>query len=170
MDHFHEVTGAVGTNMGDTWFPLGNRGNGTQDWPQGFPCVRASTRHDRRPGECALLAAGNSSANEVDSRFTNRFFAANRVGEKSVTTVNDDVTGFENLNQLVNNCVGSRPRLHHDDCGARFREGCCEIFKGFSGNEIGLGVGGNQRLGFIPRAVVDRYPVAFTACQVSGKV
>ena len=51
-----------------------------------------------------------------------RLLAPDRVVEVGVAAVDDDVTLLEQLGELVDDGVGARAGLHHDDRGARLRQ------------------------------------------------
>ena len=51
-----------------------------------------------------------------------------RVGEKRISTVDNDIAFFEQRRELINDSVNRRARLHHNHCFARTREGTDKFF------------------------------------------
>src|SRR5262249_36316963 len=61
----------------------------------------------------ALLAAGNARADIKQTLGFDVFGASNRVLEKRVTPINDDVAAFEQRNELLDELINRLPCLHH---------------------------------------------------------
>ncbi|CAB4598350.1 unannotated protein [freshwater metagenome] len=170
VNHFDEVTGAVCSDVGDARLAFGDGGDGLEDRSERFPCLCASAGHYRRASECTLFAARNTSADKVDARFAHSLFATNGVGEQCVSAIDNDVARFENFTQLVDDGVGSSASLDHDDRGARGGERCGEVSDRLRGNEISLGMCGDESLCLVPRTVVHGDAVALTRCEVASEV
>ena len=102
---------------------------------RGIRLLRAAG-HDRRPGERTDLAAGDAGADEVEADLAQPRLTAAGVVEVRVAAVDDDVAGLEQRDELVDDGVGGRARLDHDDDAARPLEG---------GDEVGHRVGGDER-------------------------
>jgi hypothetical protein len=170
VDHFDEVAGAVGSDVGDAGLTVNNSGDGLEDRTQGLPRLGRSAGHNRRAEQCALFATGDTGADEVDAGLTHGLLATDGVGEQCVATVDDDVAGLEDLGECGDDGVSTLTGLHHDDGGAGLRERCGELFVAACGQELCLGVLVENRLGLLVRTVVDGDGVAFTAGEVAGEV
>ena len=147
VDHLDEVAGAVGADVGDTRFAVDDRGDGSEDGAERLVGRFGATGHDRGAVEGALFAAGDSGADEVQSLRLQRRLAPDRVVEVGVAAVDDDVARLEQLGELVDDGVGARARLHHDDRGARLRQRRDEVLDRFRGDEPGVAVLAHQRVG-----------------------
>ena len=75
----------------------------------------------------ALLAAGDSRTDEVQTLVGQRLLASQRVGEVSVARVDDDVVAVEQRHEFVDDSVGGVARLDHDDDRPRLAERRDEI-------------------------------------------
>ena len=145
-------------------------GDRLQDRAQGLPAFRRAARHDGRAVERALLAAGNTCADEVDAARGHLLFAADGVGEVGVAAVDDDVAFVHRACQLVDDRVGGRAGLNHDDRLARAFERGDEILHRLRRHEVTLrAVGVHERVRLFRAAVVHRDRVA-VAREVPGQV
>src|SRR4051812_47986684 len=70
-----------------------------------FPGVPRTTRHQRRPFECAFLAAGNPAADEMNSASFQVLATALCVSEQRIATVNDHVPLFQERRELADDRV-----------------------------------------------------------------
>jgi hypothetical protein len=117
VHHLHEMPRAIVSDMGDARLVLGDRGDRSQDRAEGDPRLVRTAGHDRRAQQCALLAAGDPGADEVDPPLADRLLATDRVGEQRVATVDDDVARFEDVHERVDHGIRASAGLDHDDCG-----------------------------------------------------
>ena len=170
VHHLHEVAGAVVSDVRDAGLALGDRGDRGQDRPQGDPRLVGAAGHDRGSEECALLAAGHAHPNEVDAGLAYGLLATDGVGEQRVAAVDDDVAGFEDLDERLDHRVGRPSGLDHDDRRTRLLQRRGELLVGERGDEAGFGVLGDELVGLGPRAVVHRHRVSFAAGEVAGQI
>ena len=70
----------------------------------------------------AFLAAGNACADVQQALGFDLAAPADGVLELRVAAVNDDVPGFEVGDELIDELVNRRTRLHHEHDAARFLE------------------------------------------------
>ena len=110
VHHLHEVAGTVVADVRDTGLALGDRGDRLEDRAEGDPRLVRTAGHDRRAEQCALLAAGDAGADEVDAGLADGLLAADRVGEVGVAAVDDDVARLEDLDERVDHGVGAGRR------------------------------------------------------------
>jgi hypothetical protein len=87
-----------------------------------------------------------------------------------VPTVDDHVARIEVRHQVIDDGVGRRPRLDHDDDPAGLFQGTHEVFRARRRHELALvAVVRHQCIGAGLRAVVERHAVA-VAGEVAGQV
>ncbi len=170
VDHLHEVTGPVGSDVDATGLTVDLCRDGLEDGSElGVRLVGAS-RHDARPVERTFLAAGHTGADKMQTVLAQRLLAASGVGVMRVTAVDDDVVRLEQWDELVDHGVRRRPRLDHDDHGTRLLQ---------RGHEVGHRVARYERAlvpGLFDQAVrLRRRPVVYgnrvaVPSQVPGQV
>lgn len=170
MDHLDEVAGAVGADVGDARLAFGDGGDRFENGLERDPGLGRAAGHDRGAEQGTLLTAGDAGADEVDARLAHGLLAADRIGEESVASVDDDVARLEDLGEGVDDGVGAAPGLHHDDGGARLLQGGGELGVVLRGDEAGFGVLGEEGLGLLVGAVVDSDRVALATGEVAGQV
>ena len=149
---------------------LGDRSDRAQDRTERDPRLVGAAGHERRAVERALLAAGDTHADEVEARLADGLLAADRVGEQAVAAVDDDVARLEDLHQRVDDGIGRATGLDHDDRRARLLQVRGELLIRERGHEFGLRVLGEQLVGLRTRPVEhsDRVPLARR--EVAGEV
>ncbi len=130
VHHLDEVPGAVGADVGAARHAVDVRGDLLQQRAQRLVRLGGTARHDRRAVQCALLAAGDAGADEVQAAFADRLFAADGVGVERVAAVDDDVAVFHRVGELVDDGVGRVTRLDHDDHPPRLLQRVQEFFDG----------------------------------------
>ena len=67
VDHFHIVTGAVGSHVAAARLSFGHGGNLRIDRRNRLPALLGASRHDGRALESALLATAYSDAEKVNA-------------------------------------------------------------------------------------------------------
>ncbi len=122
------------------------------------------------PLQRAFLAAGDTHADEVDAGLADRLLAADRVGEQGVAAVDDDVARLEHAQERVDDGIRRAARLDHDDRRAGLRQVSGELLVRERGDELGLGVLGDEFVGLGAAAVEHRDRVALAAGEVAGEV
>ena len=126
VDHLHIM---AGTLLAD---PIAARravldlgGDGLENFFHMRPSGRRATGHDARSAPCALLAAGDSGADEEQTFCLQLALAAVGVIEKGIAAVDDDVAGFKVRGDLRDKIVHGLAGLHehHDPAWAfEFRD------------------------------------------------
>ena len=157
MNHLDEVAGAVGANVGDARLALGDCGNRSKDGAEGLVCLCATARHDRRALECALFAARDTGANEVDSLGADLFFAADGVGPEGVSAVDHDIVGGKQGQEAVDYSVGGFAGLNENNNLAGECDRLDEFLEGLRADDTagGAGIFGDELVGFFDSAVVN---------------
>lgn len=96
VDHLDIVSGAFVTN------PIAARlivvtlgGNALENVLDVRPCLLVSTRHQARTVASTFFTTGDTCSNETEALLRQVFGATVGIGEMRVTTVDDDVTGFD---------------------------------------------------------------------------
>ncbi len=176
MDHLHVVAGAVFTDVGgaghaalDGLAGLGAHeglagllvhlgGDGLPDGLEVLEGGLVAAGHEGRAETRALLAAGHAGADEEEALFLEGFFAADGVGPKGVAAVDDDVAGLEHGGEAVDHGVGGLAGLDEDDGLAGLGEGRSELLERLGADNAagGGGVFGDELVGLLDRAVIDR--------------
>src|SRR5699024_1865748 len=129
-----------------------------------------STRHDGWAIEGTFFTTGDTSADEVTVALCHVLFATNGVGVEGIAAVDDDVAIFHCISELVDNRVGRRTGLHHDDGLAGALQRSDELFNRFRSNEIAFrSVFGNESTSAFRTAVVHGDGIAI-ASKVTGQV
>ena len=170
VNHLDEVTGAVGPHMGAAGDAVDMGGDGLQHRPQTLVGVDGTAGHDGGAVERPLLASGDAHAHEVQSALTQGLLTAPGVGVERVAGVDDDVAGLHEDGEFLDDLLGGRSSLNHDDGHARSAQGVDEILQVGRGHEVALGaVAIDEPLGAGESAVEDRDRVTVTS-QVAGKV
>ena len=170
MHHFDEVTGAVRADVGAARHAVDMRGDLLEQRAQRLVRLGRTAGHDRRAVQCALLAAGDARADEVQAAFTDGLFAADGVGVERVAAVDDDVAVFHRVGELVDDGVGRVTGLDHDDHPPRLLQRIQEFLDGLRPDEFALvAVLFEQRVGLGDRPVVQRHGVAVVG-EVAGEV
>jgi len=140
------------------------RRDGGEDWGHLVPRFPRAPGHDARSFESALLASGDPCAQEVDPLFRERFCPPDRVLVIGVAAVDDDVARLQERQELVDDSVHRRSRLHHHHDLAGPRERLHEVAEAVGGNDLfSLGPLGCKLLSPLGRAIVHRdgVPLAF---------
>src|SRR5699024_1802998 len=161
VHHLDEVARAIRADVRTARLTINLRGDGLQQRAQGVISLGGATRHDRRPVQGALLATGDSGADEVQAARGDLLFAADRVRVQGVAAIDDDVARVHELSELLDHGVRGGAGLHHDECPAWLFEG---------GDEGPKCLGGDKRtllaevlhegLGTCESAVENRHGVA----------
>ena len=171
VDHLHEVARAVVADVGDARLALGDGGDRAQDRSERRPGLVRSARHDRRPVQRALLAAGDAGADEVDAGGSRTAFSRRMVSVNSALPPSMMMSpGSKTFTSSSMTASVPAPGLHHDQGGARLRERCGEGRVVGAGHEPGLGMLVHQRLRLLVGAVEDRDGVPGAAGEVAGEV
>ena len=89
------------------------RRNLLQNWCYQFIGFFLATRHDGRPFQSALFAAGNTGTDKVKTFGREFTVTTDGVLEEGVAAINDDVAFIEVRLQGINGAVGASPGLHH---------------------------------------------------------
>ncbi len=123
VHHLHEVPGAVRADVHAARRAVDLGRDRLEDRAELVVGLLRAARHDARPVQRALLAAGDAGADEVQAaaRVSARLAAAG-VGEVRVAAVDDDVALLQQRDQLVDHGVGRLAGLDHDDDRARLLE------------------------------------------------
>ena len=170
MNHLDEVARAVRPDVRAAGDALVGGGDRLEHGAEAFVGGPGPTRHDGRPPQGALLAAGDACAHEVQAALGRPLLAADRVGEQRVAAVDDDVALVHERGELFHDGIRRGARLHHDDGHAGCAQGCDEVLQGRGGNEGRLlAVLGHELIGAGGGAVEDGCRVA-VAGQVAGQV
>ena len=112
--------------------------------------------HDRGPTQRAFLAAGNPGADEVQAVLGQLFRAADRILEKGVAAVDENIAFVEQRAQLFDDVIGAFTGLdHQQDTPRRFERGD-EILDRIAGHQIPIRKILDHALGLLSRAVIDR--------------
>ena len=176
MDHLDVVAGAVFADVGGAGHAAfdGLAGSGAHDgaaglavdlggdgFPDGlelFPGLEFAAGHERRAEARAFFTAGDAGADEAETFFLQGFFAANGIGPEGVAAVDDDVVGFEQRDEAVDDRVGGFTGLDEDNHLPRLGERLDKFREGFGADEA-AGSGGIFRDEFfrlLDRAVENR--------------
>ena len=119
VHHLHVVAGAVRAHVAAARLALGDGRDLRVDRRERLPAFVRTARHDARAFQRAFLPAAHADAEEVNALFLERLFAALRVGPERVAAVDDDVAGFEQRDELLDDRVHRRAGLDHDLRAAR---------------------------------------------------
>ena len=170
VDHLDEVAGTVGTDVGAARRAVHVGGDGLQHRPQAVVGLGGAAGHDRGAVECPFLASGDPHAHEVQPALTQGDLAAPGVGVERVAGIDDDVTGLHEGSELLDDRLGGRSGLNHDDGHARRAQRGHKVLQVGCGHEVTFGaVAFDEPLGAGQRAVEDGHRVAMTS-QVAGQV
>ena len=114
VNHFHIVTGTIGTNIGHARFAIFcNCGNFSQNRRNQFVGFFLTARHDRWTFQRPFFTTGNTGTNEVKA-FGRKFaITTDSVLEERVTTINDDVAFIQIRLQGIDSSISARPCFHH---------------------------------------------------------
>ncbi len=175
VDHFDEMAGAVGSDVGRARHAAFDRlaGGGTFEGlaafgvhfgrdglpdggefvPRGF----GAAGHERGTEARAFLAAGHARTDEAEIFGGEVFFAADGVGPQRVAAIDDDVVRVKQRHEAVDDRVGGFAGLDEDDDFARALDRGDEVLEGQCGVESAgrVGVLFDEVLGFRGRAVED---------------
>jgi hypothetical protein len=124
--------------------------------------VVGAADHDRGPVQGALLAAGDTHADEVQALLGQRLLTAAGVPVVRVAGVHHDVALVEQRHQLVDDRVGPGARLDHHDDRARPPDGGDEALDALAADEVTLVAELLEQAGHPRRGPVvhrDRVPV-----------
>jgi hypothetical protein len=138
VDHLDEVAGAVGADVRAARGSVDVGADRLEHGAQGLVGLRRSARHDRRAEQRALLAAGDSHADEVQVALFEGGFAAAGVVEVGVAAVDEHVPRLEQRGELVDYRVGGLARVDHDKQASWPFEGSYEVLGGLRGDEGSL--------------------------------
>ncbi len=136
VHHLDEVAGAVETDVGDARLAFGLGSDGFENRLQGLPGFLGAARHHGRAKQRAFLAAGNATADEVQSACADFLLTTDGVREVGVAGIDDDVARFHQVGERVDHGVGRRAGLDHDDGGARLGEAVDEFLEGLRRIEL----------------------------------
>ena len=106
---FTKWPGAVGADVGAARGAVDVGRDRLDHRPEPLVGVLRAADHDRGAVERALLAAGDTHADEVQAVLGQRLLAADGVDEVRVAGVHDDVVLVQQRHELVDHGVG-RPR------------------------------------------------------------
>ncbi len=171
VHHLHEVPGTVRTDVGHARRTVGRlRRDLLQHRAQRVVRLLGAARHDARPVERALLAAGDAHADEVDPLLAQLALPAPGVREVRVATVDDHVAGLQQRGELLDHRVRRVTGLHHHDQAPRPLQRRDELLRTLARDELPLAAelldqGARAR----GRPVVHRHRVA-VAGEVAGEV
>ena len=117
-----------------------------------------TTGHERWTEASPFLAARHAGADKPKPFIFEGFFAADGVGPKCVTAVDDDVGGFEQQHEAVDDGVGRLARLHENNHFARLSQGGDELRERLGADHpTGRGrILGNEFIGFFYGPIKDR--------------
>jgi len=127
-------------------------------------------RHDARPEQRPFLAAGDTTADEVQAALPQRRLPAPGVGEVGVAAIHDDVALVEQRHKLIDHRVGGGARLHHHDDRPWPPEAGHEVLHRLGRDERAfVPVLGDQAAGALRRPVVQRDDVPVPG-EVPGEI
>jgi hypothetical protein len=119
VHHLDEVAGPVRAHPRTARLAVDVGGDRLEQRAQRGVRLLGATRHDRRALEGADLAAGDAGAHEVQTLLPKRLLTSTGVLEVGVAAVDDDVALLEQRDELVDDRVGARAGLDHDDDAPR---------------------------------------------------
>jgi len=138
VDHLDEVAGAVGADIGNTRLALGDRRDGGEDRAERPVSFVGSAGHDRRSVQSAVLTARDAGADKVQSPLFQGRLTADRVMEVGVATVDNNVTVFEQVGELIDDRVGPTARLNHNERSAWPGQRRHKVVNRLGGDESGV--------------------------------
>ncbi len=138
VHHLDEVAGPVRADVGAARGAVHVRADRLEHRAEALVGFGAAAGHDGRAVQRALLATGDTHADEVQALFPEFRFAAAGVVEVRVAAVDDHVALFQEGGELVDHRVGGVTRVDHDDQAARALQGLHELFRGFGPDEVPL--------------------------------
>ncbi|ETD32785.1 hypothetical protein W823_12425 [Williamsia sp. D3] len=170
VDHFHEVSGTVGADVGAAGLPVDVGRDRLEQRAEGLVGLGRSARHDRRSVERTLFAAGDTRADEVQATLGHRGFAADGVRVERIAAVDDDVAFLHLGGELLDYRIGRGAGFHHDQDTTGLLERRDEFGDCLGSHEVSLvAVLFDQCVGLRDTAVVQCDGVAVTG-EVSGDV
>ena len=138
VDHLHVVARAVFAHPIAAGRPVIDLGSDLlEDVFHVRPGSGRAAGHDAGAAPGAFLAAGNAGADIEQALGLDVLCAADRVFEKGVAAVNDDVTRFEVRDDLLNEFVHCLAGLHHEHDAAGLLEQSDHLLNGVRANDIG---------------------------------
>lgn len=119
MDHLHVVTRATLADPVTARLAVDLSSCSLEDLLDMGPCSGGATGHERGTVTGTLLTTGDTGSNEQETLRLKLLGTTDGIGVVRVTTVNDDVTGLEMGDELLDECIDSRTGLHEKDNLAR---------------------------------------------------
>ena len=170
VHHLHEVARAVGADMSAARHTVDMCGDLLQQRSQRFVGLLRAAGHDRRSVERALLATGDTGADEVQSTLRHGLLAPDGIGVERITAVDDDVAGLHRIGEFIDHRVGGLAGFHHDEHSAGALEGSEELPDGLRADEIAIAaVLGQKRVSLGHRPVVQGHGVTVPG-EVTGDI
>ncbi len=131
------MTGAVLTHPITAGIAV--RGLGTDRLENLFhvrPRRRAAARHQRRPGQRAFLAAGDTGADVEQALALDMFRASDGVGEMRVAAVDDDVARFEHRDEFLDEIIDRLAGFHQQHHLAGSSEVAGEFLQALTADDL----------------------------------
>lgn len=151
----------ISTDPVATGLSIGLCGDALKDLLNRGPGLLRSAGHEARAMSRAFLAAGDAGADEKEALSFDVLGAALGVGEMAVAAVDDDIAGFEMREQLIDEGVDGRARLHEQDDAAWALEQGHELRDGVCADHVrARGGAGQKGVGLRGGAVVHGHGVA----------
>ena len=135
VHHLDEVTGAVGADVRAAGRAIDVRGDLLQDRAERLVRLRGPAGHDRRAVQRTLLAARHAAPDEVNALVLQCRLPPTGVGELGVAAVDDDVAGFDQFGQFVDDGIRRATGLDHDQDLAGCRQRVDEVLGGLGRDE-----------------------------------
>ena len=136
VDHLHVMPRTVGTHMSATRLIFRDGGDLRINRGERFPAFLRSAGHDRWAFERAFFAAADADSKEMDSLFFEVFLAALSVGPEGIAAIDDDVAGFHQRNELLDDGINGRAGFDHDLGFARTGECSDELGQCLGEDEV----------------------------------
>lgn len=132
VDHLHIVSGTCLTDPVTAGLAFNRGGSLLEDLLDGRPSSCRTTRHQRGTEASTLLTTGDTRTNEEEALSLKLLGTANTIRVVGVTAVNDDVTGLEVRDELLDEGIDSRASLDEEDDLAWALELCAKLLDGMS--------------------------------------
>ena len=146
--HLYIMAGAVRPYIIAARLAVGFSTDGTEDGADGLPGFLRAARHDAGAVERTLLAAGYAGAHIHKPGRLHLFGAANGIFKKGIASVNDEVAGGKQRQQLVDHGIHRLAGLYHQHDAARLFQKADEFLQRIAGRNAFFGHGLHKCFGF----------------------